>query len=38
MSEHRVNELFATIKKRRGTISNKGEGNDLNFEEFEEAY
>ncbi|KAL4483285.1 hypothetical protein ABPG72_007927 [Tetrahymena utriculariae] len=38
MSEHRVNELFATIKKNRRAGNKSTDGNDLNYEEFEEAY
>ncbi|KAL4495275.1 hypothetical protein ABPG73_022320 [Tetrahymena malaccensis] len=38
MSQHRVNELFATIKKNRKSALRKFEDNDLNLEEFEEAY
>ncbi|KAL4434859.1 hypothetical protein ABPG74_021198 [Tetrahymena malaccensis] len=38
MSEHRVNELFATIKKNRRAGNKQSDSNDLNYEEFEEAY
>lgn len=39
MSEHRTNELFATIKKNRNPNDNKEiDDTQLNLEEFEEAY